>query len=376
MPVLLVQGEQGSAKTFLLKIIRALLDPSSLATLAPPDNLREFIQQAAHHRTLYLDNLSYLPDWLSDALCRLCTGEGFSKRELYTDDDDIVYSFRGLGGMSSISAVATKSDLLDRSLILRLEPIPESKRREEAELWGLFQGNRPYLLGAMFDALSKAMHLYPSIKLAGLPRLADFARWGYAIALALGHEGAEFLEAYGVNVASQNDAALVDSPLAQALLAFVHQGCIWTGTATQLLSTLESRAEALSITTRSKSWPKSPSALSRRLGELIPNLRRVGILVTEKTSGGIKTLIISREVGGNAPPAATATTLEAGPALERSHEMPLRTHQMPLLEGAMPSPGPMTGSYESGGSSGSSGISPHFTAPAEDIDSDDDVGEV
>ncbi|MFQ6030994.1 MAG: hypothetical protein ACE5Q6_26310, partial [Dehalococcoidia bacterium] len=120
LPVLLVHGEQGSAKTFLLKIIRSLLDPSSLATLAPPDNLREFVQQAAHHRTLYLDNLSYLSDWMSDALCRLCTGDGFSKRELYSDDDDIIYNLRGLGGITGINLVVSKPDLLDRALILRL----------------------------------------------------------------------------------------------------------------------------------------------------------------------------------------------------------------------------------------------------------------
>jgi hypothetical protein len=249
MPILLVHGEQGSAKTFLMKILRSLLDPSSLTTLAPPDNLREFVQQAAHHRTLYLDNLSNLVDWLSDALCRLCTGEGFSKRELYTDDD-IVYKLRGLGGITGINLVVTKPDLLDRAIILRLEAIPEASRREETELWNLFQSIRPYLLGAMFDALSQAMRLYSSIKLAGLPRLADFARWGYAIAQALGHKGEEFLEAYGINVASQNDAALADSPPAQALLTYLHQRSMWTGTATELLSTLESQAEELNILLR------------------------------------------------------------------------------------------------------------------------------
>ena len=90
LPVLVVHGEQGSAKTFCFGVLRGLIDPSSLRTLSHPDNLRDFVQIAAHHRTVYLDNLTSLPDWLSDALCRLCTGDGFSKRELYTDDDDVV----------------------------------------------------------------------------------------------------------------------------------------------------------------------------------------------------------------------------------------------------------------------------------------------
>ena len=38
-----------------------------------------------------LDNLSHLSTWLSDALCRLATGGGFSTRELYTHDEEKLF---------------------------------------------------------------------------------------------------------------------------------------------------------------------------------------------------------------------------------------------------------------------------------------------
>ncbi|HZA24570.1 MAG TPA: hypothetical protein VFA32_18560, partial [Dehalococcoidia bacterium] len=297
LPVLLVHGEHGSAKSMLLRFLRALLDPSRLQVLAPPDNLREFVQQAAHHRTLYLDNLSSLPHWMSDALCRLCTGEGFSKRELYSDDDDIIYNYRGLGAITGVNQVVTKPDLLDRAIILRLVPIAEDQRRSEEALWSEFEEIRPLLLGAMFDALSQALAIYPQITVARLPRLADFARWGVAIAEALGHDQNEFLDAYGINVASQNEAALEESLVAQAIIAFLDLSDSWEGTATELLQELNSRAEELHVNIRAKAWPKSPNALTRRLREVSPNLRRVGIQLSERKTGGAKLWQLSRQGG-------------------------------------------------------------------------------
>jgi hypothetical protein len=357
LPVLLIYGEQGSAKTSLLKILRALLDPSSLATVAPPDNLREFVQQAAHHRTLYLDNLSYFPGWMSDALCRLCTGEGFSKRELYTDDEDIVYNFRGLGGITGINLVVTKPDLLDRAIILRLDPIPDHQRRTEEELWDRFNSLRPQLLGAMFDVLADALQCYPRVNISRLPRLADFARWGVAIAQALGHQDVEFLEAYGVNVTTQNEAALEESVVAQALLEPLGRVQQWVGSSTQLLEELVSQSEQLHLNVRAKAWPKSPSALSRRIREILPNLRLAGIHVLEERPSGVTKWTLSRGQGGNAPIAAIAPTSAA--------KSPGRTAQMPPLKEAMPPPDAPSISYESGDSGGNGGISPHSTEPIE-----------
>jgi hypothetical protein len=297
LPVLLLHGEHGSAKSILLRFLRALLDPSCLQVLAPPDNLREFVQLAAHHRTVYLDNLSSLPLWLSDALCRLCTGEGLSKRQLYTDDDDVVYNFRGLGAISGVNLVVTKPDLLDRAIILKLEPIAESRRRTEEELWQRFNALRPYLLGAMFDTFAKAMEIYPTVQLHRLPRLADFGRWGAAIAEALGYSAEDFLSAYGMNVASQNEVALEESLVAQSILWFLEVGTEWEGTATQLLQELESNAEHLNINIRAKAWPKSPNSLTRRLREVSPNLRRMGIQVSERKVGGVKLWHLSRQEG-------------------------------------------------------------------------------
>jgi hypothetical protein len=122
-PVLMLHGEQGSAKSTLQELIRMLVDPSSIHTLTFPRDINELVQKLSHNYTAYFDNVSVIPDWISDQLCRAVTGSGFSKRELYTDDDDIIYNFKLCIGFNGINLGATKADLLDRGIIIELERI-------------------------------------------------------------------------------------------------------------------------------------------------------------------------------------------------------------------------------------------------------------
>jgi hypothetical protein len=313
MPVMAACGEQGSAKSTLFRLTRALIDPSNLASLSPPDNLREFVQLAAHHRAVFFDNLSHFPEWLSDAMCRLCTGDGFSKRELFTDDDDIVYTLRGLGGVNGINLVATKPDLLDRTIILRLAAILPERRLSEQALMQKFNAIRPGVLGSMLETLSTAMRLHRTPRsLQELPRMADFALWGMDIAEALGYKANDFLNAYAANVQLQNESALEESPVAQAILAFLsEEKTEWEGTSSDLLLELEGRAQELRINTRSKEWPKGANVLSRRLREVIPGLRRAGTIILEQRTNRTRTWHLTRREAENTVQTVTTVTTEA-----------------------------------------------------------------
>ena len=116
-----------------------------------------------------------MPDWISDALCRAVTGKGFSKRALYTDDEDVIQTYRRCVGLNGINVAAHKPDLLDRSILFVLDPILASQRKWEQQFWSEFEDIRPLLFGAILDGLSRAMALRDSIQLEGLPRMADFA---------------------------------------------------------------------------------------------------------------------------------------------------------------------------------------------------------
>jgi len=232
---------------------------------------------AQHHWYIPLDNLTVLSGWLSDSLCKTVTGDGFTKRELYSDDDDIIYSFRRCIGLNGINLVAVKPDLLDRCLIFELDPIPQNKRKEEMYFWRKFNEFKPKMLGAMFTVLSKAMKIYPNIKLDTKPRMADFAQWGCAISRVLGRTEKEFLEAYSNNIKTQNKEALDASPVAVAIIYFMGDVEKWEGSASELLKELNTVAEKLKLNTKDKRYPKDPSWLWRRIKEVRTNLMAVGI---------------------------------------------------------------------------------------------------
>lgn len=275
-PSPILNGGQGSKKTTFLKVLKALLDPSSVETKRAPAVETEFMQTASHHLFLILDNVTSLPSWLSDSICSIITGAGYSKRELFTDDDDIFYSFKHLVGINGINLVVEKADLLERSLIFSLTR--NRKFKTERVFWTQFEKRKPYLLGAMFDTLVKTLQL---IKNASEPegefRMADFVHWGSAIAQALGYKSEDFINAYKVNINNQNTEALDASPVGTCVIYFMSDQENWSGSPTELLSEFEKIAEKLKINQKSKAWPKDPRWLWRRINEVLPNLEDAGI---------------------------------------------------------------------------------------------------
>ncbi len=283
-PIPVLHGPQGAAKTTFFRILRRLVDPSVTETLTLPRDLHELVQQLDHHWLALYDNLAILPDWVSDAFCRAVTGEGFSKRRLYTDDEDVILSFRRCCGLNGINIAAHKPDLLDRSLLIGLDAIAPTRRRAEEEFWLAFERARPGLVGAALTALSRALAVFESVQLAESPRMADFARWGCAIARALGRLDREFLDAYAANATRRNQEVLVAHPVAAMVAALMEGTATWSGTASELLTRLDELAPRYRVDTRARSWPRNPQVLSRRLNEIVPNLAAGGIVMERDRS--------------------------------------------------------------------------------------------
>lgn len=277
-PIPNVYGAQGSAKTLLTRLLRKLIDPSAIEAATFPKDINEFVQILAHHSCIFFDNVSYLSNPISDALCKAVTGDGFSKRELYTDEEDVIFSFRRCLGINGINIAARNPDLLERSILFELERVPPEKRKQEHEILEEFEKERPRIVGSIFDAVVKAMQIKASVKLAALPRMADFVVWGCAIAEALGYTQQQFLDAYYRNIRSQNDEILQDSLIATAVLQFMDDRDEWTGTPSQLLKELKAVAANQEVDVeKEKDFPRAANVLSRRLNSLKTNLADEGI---------------------------------------------------------------------------------------------------
>jgi hypothetical protein len=285
-PVPGFHGEKGSGKSAGQRVLRRVIDPSGVESLAFPSDVRELVQQLSHHYAPVYDNVDHLPPWVTDILCRAVTGEGFSKRELYSDDEDIIYSYRRVIMLNGINVVAERADLLDRSILIALNRISRTERREEREFWQRFDEARPYILGGVLDTLSAAMRIYPTLQVPSLERMADFTRWGAAIAEALGYGAGEFLTAYGSNIGVQTLEAVQGHIVGAAVLSLMEARDEWSGTPTELLAELEDAGEDARLFRRrsngrvdAKGWPGAPHILSRRLNEIRSNLTELGIEV-------------------------------------------------------------------------------------------------
>jgi hypothetical protein len=273
-PVLVLGGEQGSAKTTASRMIRAVVDPATSPDRAAPRDDRDLLIAASNTRLVAYDNLSRLPDWLSDGLARLATGAGFGTRLLYSDDEEkLFYAARPII-INGIGELAVRSDLLDRSLLVTLPRIPDSKRRPESALWPAFEAARPAILDGLLDAVSGALARYRTVNLPRLPRMADFATWVSAAEPALGWQPGTFLAAYDRNRLDAHDLALDAASITGPVQALV-KTADWQGTATELLVQLTAIAgEAVA---RRKDWPAQPNTLSGQLRRLAPDFRAIGI---------------------------------------------------------------------------------------------------
>jgi hypothetical protein len=131
-PLLAISGEQGSAKTVLSKLLKALIDPNATPVRALSREQRELMIAVNNSYLLAFDNLSGLPDWLSDVLCRLATGGSFAVRQLYTDDEEVLFEAARPILLNGIEEVVSRPDLGDRAIFLTLAALARIRNRAPA----------------------------------------------------------------------------------------------------------------------------------------------------------------------------------------------------------------------------------------------------
>ena len=301
-PVLVLSGEQGSAKTWTTRALRAVVDPSVAEDRGAPKDLDAASTAAEACRIVAFDNLSWASDELADLLCRLATGAGIGRRKLYTDHDEHTLRISRPVLLNGIPELATRGDLASRAIALRAPLLEEYQ--DERRLNAAYAAAHPRVLGALLDCLSVALRNHSSVVLKGTaPRMVDFTRWVEAAAPALGWEPGSFMEAFKRNQAQGKRIVLEASPLATAIYAVALEG--FDGTASALLQLLNDREHDRG---RERGWPRTANRLSGDLTRLAPALRELGCAVTDRQVSGSRRW--SLHVEGQAPvPALTKPNL-------------------------------------------------------------------
>ncbi|MBP2301954.1 hypothetical protein [Azospirillum picis] len=274
-PVMVVNGEQGAAKSTFCRVLRRLIDPNAADLRSPPKDERDALLAARNGWVLGYDNLSFIDGDQSDWFCRIATGGGFATRALYTNNEEVLIDVCRPVLLNGIPALASRPDLADRAVALTLPAMTAEARRPEGTFWTEFDAAAPRILGALFDGVSTALRNRATVKLSRLPRMADFALWAAAAFPSFAWLPDQFVDAYETNRAQGVAEAVEADPVASAVLEVMADRDVWNGTATDLLSDINLKV-ALEVS-RDKTWPKDGTRLSNRLRRVAPALRSLGI---------------------------------------------------------------------------------------------------
>jgi hypothetical protein len=281
-PILILHGEQGSAKSTISRLLRELVDPSFAPLRSLPRSERDLIIAAKNNWCLAFDNISKLPDWLSDALCRLSTGGGLGSRELYTDSEEAIFNVTRPIILNGIDDLATRGDLVDRSIIINLPRINGESRKLERDIKREFEAAKPKIFGSILNLLSGILAAKDLIKMNSYSRMADFEQWICAAEIGaelknerLWNPGA-FSFVYRQKRKSSSVNCLEAEPLAGLIEKLLDRfPPVWEGCATDLLSMFVRMADVFEM--NKSILPNSPNWLVNRLKRVAPNLRDAGI---------------------------------------------------------------------------------------------------
>jgi len=276
-PIAVITGEQGSAKSTVSRILRDLTDPSASLLRSQPRDERDMAIGAVNNRVLAFDNVSSVPQWQSDAFCRLATGGGFATRELHSDAEEIVLEAVRPIILNGITDLVRRPDLGERSIMITTRRLAESERLSERAFRAEYEKDRPYIFGALLDGLVSAMRKRDSVHLERLPRMADFAIWATAAEAGLGFEDRAIVRAFTANRDAAVRGEIENDDVATAVIRMIERrdDGIWEGSASSLLIELNQiTGEAVQ---RLKGWPKTAAGLGQKMARLQPSLRAIGI---------------------------------------------------------------------------------------------------
>jgi hypothetical protein len=276
-PVLGLFGEQGTGKTTAEKVLVSILDPSPVPTRKPPKDADSWVTAAQGSWVVGLDNLTTVPDWLSDSMCRAVTGDGDVRRQLYADNALVVFAFRRCLVVTGIDLGALNGDLADRMLTVTLDVIDDADRRDEDEIWPRWAETHPRVLGAVLDLAASVAALLPSVRLAKKPRMADFAKILYAVDQVLGTEG---LSRFMVAQSQMARDALTADPFVVALADRItaQPGGSFTGTSREVLALVAPSDEKWRPP---KGWPATARTVTTKLHKQAPVMRKAGWAVSD-----------------------------------------------------------------------------------------------
>ncbi|WP_189499619.1 hypothetical protein [Algimonas arctica] len=274
---LMIDGEQGSGKSFLSTVIKRITDPNQVEKLRFPRSDRDLMIQASKFFLIIFDNASGVKQALSNTLCSIATGGGFATRMLHTDDDLMIFNVCRPFIINGIGGFAYNPDLLERGIHMSLSAMDPDKRKTEKELNAALEAMLPGVLGVFMDAVVMALKNHSTTATPKGIRMSDAAKWVAAAEPAFGLVEGTFVNAMRQSQNETMGRVAIDSALGQGIIKLLKKsdGQFSGGHAELLQALIDVGANE----SRDPFFPTSSSRLSSELSKLSPALKKAGIVV-------------------------------------------------------------------------------------------------
>lgn len=270
--IAVISSQRGTGKSTITKLSQEIIDPSKATKAILPTTESDLTNYFSNNMLVAFDNTQKLKDKISDILCSAVTGATVTKRKLYTDNDEVILNMKNIIILNGIDIVPSKNDLLERSLLFELEKIEPKDRKTEKEILSRFNKDKPYILGAIFDTVSKALGIKEDLHLEETHRMSDAYTDMCAIALALGITQDQFVKIFNENISKLEQTRSEENYFCNTIKDYLEgKFAKKEGTVTEIFNAVKPLNAS-----DSKYFPKTASHFSRKLNEERSSLEKLG----------------------------------------------------------------------------------------------------
>lgn len=216
-PILIFEGRHGEGKSTASVRTKKLIDSTMPVLFTPPKNTEDILVITNSSYLLAFDNLSGMTWEMADTFCRVATAAGISKRVLFTNDTEKIYNIKRPVILNGIEEPSHRPDFVDRSILIQVRK--SANFVSDETLTAVFNEQYPLLLGGLYSLLSRCLALINEIPDNNLPRMADFAKMGIAMEIALNLPPGDFLKTYYENINEQVENAFSNDDICCLILA-------------------------------------------------------------------------------------------------------------------------------------------------------------
>lgn len=277
-PIAYLHGPAGSAKSTTAKHTGELLDPTGDDLTVPVTSIDDLKVMLSQGWLLVYDNAFNIDEAMSGFLCTVSTGGTLTTRKLYTNNEKVKMHFKNPMYFTGVNIEIHNSDLHARTIAFKTKRIEQGDATEKEEIASRFEAQKPYILGALFETLSKAIKIKDELPKDTTHRMDSAALWATAGAVSLGYDLQRFRNALKNTVEDQAYEAAYGIGTGRLVLAFMEDRDEYSGTMTELYAELRKRNYdddlRMSI---DENYPKNEASLGRKLRDIDNSLLKLGI---------------------------------------------------------------------------------------------------